>query len=462
MKNMNSILKESVISLNDYFDTNQVDDFFQLVDQVIEQLQLEEAHEQVIHFTLCKASLYFNVSHLTLASQVLAENATYIEKYGDVAQKIRYLNTLAAIQGRNDDLEQAFMYLDRAKQLAEQYDRTHLVKIYHNLSVYYFNQQQFDESLLYAQKSMAYFAATRKAGTQNNRALMNYAKILIAMERLEEADELLEIVKAQLQEDDGESRLAWVKTYVEWLGKKQQFDKAYAVLKQEIAQHPNKHSWNKELYELLCPLSKKTQSKRHYFQDLKQLKQAMDLVNADFVTTQLQSVKKYVDIEQLQKIAWCDPLTNVHNRKYLEEHYEAFSLRYQQHTVLVFDIDHFKEINDTFGHISGDQAIQQMADAVNYFFEQQKAMFVRYGGDEFYVYYQGPSEADVVAFAHYFHETLIADSFTYEHMTLPLSVSMGSVYAAETHTYTEWFEAADSVLYEVKRQKRGELYYKTV
>lgn len=49
MKNMNSILKESVISLNDYFDTNQVDDFFQLVDQVIEQLQLEETHEQVIH-----------------------------------------------------------------------------------------------------------------------------------------------------------------------------------------------------------------------------------------------------------------------------------------------------------------------------------------------------------------------------------------------------------------------------
>ena len=90
------------------------------------------------------------MSHLTLASQVLAENATYIEKYGDVAQKIRYLNALAAIQGRNDDLEQAFMYLDRAKQLAEQYDRTHLVKIYHNLSVYYFNQQQFDESLLYA------------------------------------------------------------------------------------------------------------------------------------------------------------------------------------------------------------------------------------------------------------------------------------------------------------------------
>lgn len=158
----------------------------------------------------------------------------------------------------------------------------------------------------------------------------------------------------------------------------------------------------------------------------------------------------------------CDPLTNVHNCKYLEEHYEVFSLRYHQHTVLVFDIDHFKEINDTFGHISGDQAIQQMADAVNYFFEQQKAMFVRYGGDEFYVYYQGPSEADVVAFAHYFHETLIAESFTYEHMTLPLSVSMGSVYAAETHTYTEWFEAADSVLYEVKRQKRGELHYKTV
>lgn len=57
------------------------------------------------------------------------------------------------------------------------------------------------------------------------------------------------------------------------------------------------------------------------------------------------------------------------------------------------------------------------------------------GGDAFYVYYQGLSEADVVTFAHYFHETLIAaESFTYEHMTLPLSVSMGSVYAAETHT----------------------------
>lgn len=130
----------------------------------------------------------------------------------------------------------------------------------------------------------------------------------------------------------------------------------------------------------------------------------------------------------------------------------------------ILDLDYFKQINDTYGHLIGDEVLREIAKRANSLYLNNEATyyFGRYGGDEFYVYYQGQSETDVVAFAHYFHETLIKELFTYEQITMPLSVSMGSVYAAETHTYTEWFEAADAVLYEVKRKKRGELYYKTV
>lgn len=452
---MNSILTESVISLNDYFETNQVDVFFKLVDQVMEQLIAEEAHEQVIHFTLCKSILYFNLSHLTLASQVLAEKASYIDKHGGVAQKIRYLNTLAAIQGQNDDLEQAFMYLDRAKQLAEQFDRTHLVKIYHNLSIYYFNQQQFEESLLYAQKSMAYFAAAHPQQKQNNRVLMNYAKILIALKRLDEADELLEMVKAQLDEDDSESRLSWVETYVRWLEQQQQFDTAYAVLQQEIQRHPEKHRWNKELYELLCPLSKKTQSKTQYLYDLKQLKQAMDFVNAEFVTTQLQSVKQYVDVEQFHEIAWRDPLTNVYNRKYLEEHYEDFCIQYPTHTVLVFDIDYFKKINDTFGHIFGDQAIQKIADAVNYLFEQQKALFVRYGGDEFVACIGMSDEQDITLFLQQLQHVLTKQVMPTAKEPLQITMSIGAFRVEQRTTLHNALKEADKALYVSKKNGRN-------
>lgn len=452
---MNSILTESVISLNDYFETNQVDAFFKLVDQVMEQLMKEEAHEQVIHFTLCKAILYFNVSHLTLASQALADKAPYIEKHGEVAQKIRYLNTLAAIQGQNDDLDQAFMYLERAKQLAEQYDRTHLVKIYHNLSVYYFNQQQFEESLLYAQKSMAYFTAQHPQEPQHSRALINYAKILIAMNQLEEAQELLEMVKAQLREDEGESRLAWVKTYVDWLEQQQQFDTAYAVLQQEIAQHPAQHGWNKELYELLCPLSKKTPSKARYFDDLKQLKQTMDFVNAEFVTTQLQAVKQYVDVEQFHEIAWRDPLTNVHNRKYLEEHYEGFCAQYPAHTVLVFDIDHFKHINDTFGHIAGDQALQKIADAVNYLFEQQKALFVRYGGDEFVACIGMVTHEDLATVLNQLQLVITKQTMSTEQGPLQVTLSIGAFRVQQPTTLQDALSEADKALYVSKANGRN-------
>lgn len=452
---MNSILTESVISLNDYFETKQVDAFFKLVDHVMEQLIEEQVHEQVIHFTLCKAILYFNVSHLTLASQVLAEKAPYIEQHGGVTQKIRYLNTLAAIQGQNDNLEQAFMYLERAKQLAEQYDRTHLEKIYHNLSVYYFNEQQFEDSLLYAQKSMAYFKAHHPEEPQNSRALINYAKILIAMKRLEEAYELLEVVKSQLRDDEGESRLAWVKTYVSGLEQQQQFDTAYAVLQQEIAQHPQQHGWNKELYELLCPLSKKTQSKERYLHDLKQLKQAMDLVNAEFVTTQLQAVKQYVDVKQFYEIAWRDPLTNVHNRKYLEEHYENFCIQYPAHTVLVFDIDHFKNINDTFGHIFGDQAIQKIADAVNYLFAQRESLFVRYGGDEFVACVPLIDVDDMTALLQRLQQVLAKQTMGTEKGAFHVTMSIGAFRVQQPTTLHTALSEADQALYLSKKNGRN-------
>lgn len=453
---MNSILTESVISLNDYFENNQVDAFFQLVDQVIEQLTDEEAHEPLIHVVLCKSALYFNLSHLTLASQVLADYASYIESHGSIIQKIRYYNTLAAIQGKNNETEQMFRYLELAKQLAEQHnDDTYVVKIYHNLSVYYFKQQQFEASLLYAKKSLAYFAAKQPQAPQYSRILMNYAKVLIAMNRLDEASHVLETAKIQLGDEKSENRIAWIKTYVQWLEKDEQLEKAYDVLAYEIAQQPEQHGWNKELYELLCPLSKKTQSLKRYLNDLQQFKKTLDFVNAQFINTQLHFVQQYVDIDHFREIAWRDPLTNVYNRKYLEEHYGEFCAQYPQHTVIMFDMDHFKIINDTFGHATGDQAIQQIADAVNELFKQHHALFVRYGGDEFVACVRYTTFRALTPLLEALQALLTKQTLVTSEGVLHLTMSIGAFRVQQPCTLREALIRADRALYVAKEQGRN-------
>jgi diguanylate cyclase (GGDEF)-like protein len=106
--------------------------------------------------------------------------------------------------------------------------------------------------------------------------------------------------------------------------------------------------------------------------------------------------------EQLQKLAALDPLTGVLNRRFglvrLREEYARSVRRGVPLGVLMFDIDHFKQVNDTYGHIVGDRVLKDIAALIRQGIREGDVL-MRYGGEEFLVILPGASREDVLSVA---------------------------------------------------------------
>lgn len=147
--------------------------------------------------------------------------------------------------------------------------------------------------------------------------------------------------------------------------------------------------------------------------------------------------KRYVDI-----------LTGIYNRRYYEEQLRD---RCNTSAVAMMDMDHFKTINDTYGHPVGDQALKRAAIAIKNCIRRTDSV-VRFGGDEFFVVF-----GDIPF--HMLQEKLeeirscVDKAVIPDYPQLKLSISIGGVYGPGQ--VSDLMEAADRLLFQVKREKSG-------
>ncbi len=96
------------------------------------------------------------------------------------------------------------------------------------------------------------------------------------------------------------------------------------------------------------------------------------------------SLKTY----ELKELAFKDPLTRFYNLLYLEEHLKDIMSTFTNEKISIFmiDIDKFKEINDTFGHIAGDHYLKEFSDELRKSLKKVRTLIFRYGGDEFLIF----------------------------------------------------------------------------
>ena len=169
----------------------------------------------------------------------------------------------------------------------------------------------------------------------------------------------------------------------------------------------------------------------------------------------------------LQHEAEHDALTGAYNRHRLEEDLQeelARAKRYDHPLSLVmFDIDHFKRINDEFGHITGDYVLKTVARMVWGVLRKYDAMF-RYGGEEFLLLLPETDLQGALAAAEKARATIEDLSITYNGRELPnMTVSFG-VAVAPQHgkTVAELLEAVDAALYQAKQGGRNRVEHAEV
>jgi two-component system cell cycle response regulator len=160
--------------------------------------------------------------------------------------------------------------------------------------------------------------------------------------------------------------------------------------------------------------------------------------------------------EEARKLADRDPLTGFYNHRFLHERLGEEVVRSQRArrplSVLMLDLDDFKLVNDTFGHLFGDRVLTVTAELIRSTLRVSDVA-ARYGGDEFAVILPETDAADARRTAERILEAFRDRPFVGEQRgPVPLAASIGvATFPEEGRTGTELIAAADAALYAVKR-----------
>jgi len=165
---------------------------------------------------------------------------------------------------------------------------------------------------------------------------------------------------------------------------------------------------------------------------------------------------------ELQRLSTTDALTQIGNRAFFDaalytEHKRANRLG-QPLALILFDIDHFKKINDSYGHPVGDICLRHLANLLRYKVQRAGDMVARYGGEEFVILLLNSSLAYAMAFANEFRRDLENSVVTLEDgRTIQFTASFGVACALPDPLYTpeHLLVDADRALYQAKREGRN-------
>lgn len=120
-------------------------------------------------------------------------------------------------------------------------------------------------------------------------------------------------------------------------------------------------------------------------------------------------IEKGIEVAQTRRFLVQDPLTGLYLRRIFDAVFALESARLRREAsslaVILFDIDHFKRVNDTYGHPVGDQVLREAAQILKKC-SRQSDLFVRYGGEEFLLLLPGSGEAQAMEVAQRLHESM--------------------------------------------------------
>lgn len=200
-----------------------------------------------------------------------------------------------------------------------------------------------------------------------------------------------------------------------------------------------------------------------------ELKQAKQLSEAAYVAKEqalieLQHLHDEIEKEQSQllqsnahllALSNTDKLTGIANRRLFQEQLESFVERFERNrktfSVLLLDIDYFKKVNDTYGHLVGDVVLKELAQLLTSFSRSQDIL-ARYGGEEFVVLLPNVEvhECDEIAWA--FNKAVQEKQWP---EIKNLTISIGVATFKEGYTANKVLEYADQALYKSKQDGRN-------
>lgn len=169
--------------------------------------------------------------------------------------------------------------------------------------------------------------------------------------------------------------------------------------------------------------------------------------------------------QELEAINTVDALTGIKNRRYFDKKYAAelrLSRRNQTELALaMLDIDHFKQVNDTYGHLAGDVCLHQVAQIIKNTLKRPSDEVFRFGGEEFAILMPQTDEQGATQVVEKIRQQIAQQAVIYEEDTIQLTLSAGvcSVIHDKDQLDNQLIDVADKALYSAKQSGRNKVIY---
>ena len=192
------------------------------------------------------------------------------------------------------------------------------------------------------------------------------------------------------------------------------------------------------------------------------LGRAFDAVIRERREAQAQATRMHGLNLQLEAISVTDELTGMYNRRYFFERLEEYLRAARRHrlplSVMMIDIDHFKRVNDTYGHPAGDRVLRTIADLIRSGLRASD-ISARYGGEEFVILLPYTDEAEATRLAHRLLNTVAGHPFPLPPEAGPVTISIGLSQLDVEHPLSgeALIARADGALYQAKRDGRNQV-----
>lgn len=163
------------------------------------------------------------------------------------------------------------------------------------------------------------------------------------------------------------------------------------------------------------------------------------------------------EIKNLKELAYKDQLTKLFNRKYLEQYldlkYKEFKNFNKKFSLIFLDIDHFKEINDTYGHDIGDEVLKMVSKSLSESIREDD-LVIRWGGEEFVILCGSMSRNDLKKLSNTIRVLVKNSYFLYKDKKNNVTISLGATIIKKEDTKKSLIKRTDKLMYKSKKSGR--------
>lgn len=168
--------------------------------------------------------------------------------------------------------------------------------------------------------------------------------------------------------------------------------------------------------------------------------------------------------EEIHKMAIMDGLTNLYNKRYFMEALDrevARARRYKRPlSLIMIDIDHFKKVNDTYGHLAGDHILMELGELLKSRVRREEIV-IRYGGEELAILLPETNKEGSANVAELIRKKVDNHVFTFANKRIKITISAGVSEVAEgDYNFKEFLNIADKRLYAAKNAGRNKVVFK--